>query len=73
MKVTARRIGTCVLLLLGLTLAPPLSAQSAGPSLKQQLLGHWQLVSVAVGERTPMAPRRKARCFSTPTGIYPSS
>jgi len=63
MKVTARRIGTCVLLLLGLTFAPPLSAQSAGSSLKQQLIGHWQLVSVTVGERTPYGAAPQGSMF----------
>jgi hypothetical protein len=68
MKVTVRRIGTCVLLLLGLTLAPPLSAQSAGSSLKQQLIGHWQLVSVTVGERTPYGAAPQGSMFLDANG-----
>ena len=59
MKITAPRTGACVLLLLCLALMSPPSAQSAATSLKQQLVGHWQLVSVALGDRTPYgaAPR----------------
>lgn len=71
MKVTARRIATCVLLLLGLMLASPLSAQSPtspGPSIKQQLIGHWQLVSVTVGGRTPYGAAPQGSMFLDANG-----
>jgi hypothetical protein len=63
MKITARRIGACVLLLLGLALMSPASAQSAAKPLKQQVVGHWQLVSVTVGERTPYGAAPQGSMF----------
>lgn len=63
MKMTARGIGTCAPLLLGLALMSPLPAQSAAKPLKERLVGHWQLVSVTVGERTPYGAAPKGSMF----------
>lgn len=63
MKTIARRIGTCAPLLLGLALMSPLAAQSAAKPLKQQLVGHWQLVSVTVGEQTPYGAAPQGSMF----------
>lgn len=68
MKITARGIGVCVLLLLGLALIVPGSAQSAAKSLKQQMVGHWQLVSVTVGERTPYGAAPQGSMFLDANG-----
>lgn len=63
MKTSARRIGTYVPLLLGLALMSPLPAQSAAKPLKEQLVGHWQLVSVTIGERTPYGAAPQGSMF----------
>jgi hypothetical protein len=68
MKITARGIGACVPLLLGLALMSPASAQSAAKPLKQQIVGHWQLVSVTVGERTPYGAAPQGSMFLDPGG-----
>ena len=61
MKITARGIGAYMPLLLGLALVSPASAQSAAKSLKQQIVGHWQLVSVTVNSWNAL--RRSAARF----------
>jgi len=68
MKITARRVGVCVLLLLGLALMSPVLAQSAAKSLKDQIVGHWQLVSVTVGERTPYGTSPQGSMFLDASG-----
>jgi hypothetical protein len=63
MKITARGIGACMPLLLGLALVSPASAQSAAKSLKQQIVGHWQLVSVTVNSGTPYGAAPQGSMF----------
>ena len=63
MKISARGLVSGAPLLLGLALMSSALAQSAAPSLKQQLIGHWQLVSVAVGERTPYGAAPQGSMF----------
>ena len=63
MKITARRIGACAPLLLGLALISPLPAQSAAKPLKEQLVGHWHLVSVTIGEQTPYGAAPQGSMF----------
>ena len=63
MKITARGIGVCMSLLLGLALMLPVSAQSAAKPLKEQIVGHWQLVSVTIGERTPYGAAPQGSMF----------
>ncbi len=68
MKIAARRIGACVSLLLGLALMSPASAQSAAKSLKDQLVGHWQLVSVTVNGGTPYGAAPQGSMFLDAAG-----
>lgn len=63
MKITARRIGACAPLLLGLAFMSPLAAVSAVKPLKEQLVGHWQLISVTLGKRTPYGPAPQGSMF----------
>jgi len=63
MKITARGIGACLLLLLGLALMSPASAQSAAKSLKDEVIGHWQLVSVTVNGGTPYGAAPQGSMF----------
>ena len=56
MKITARGIMACVSLLVILaqaSIATPSLAQTPRRSLKDELVGHWQLVSVAVNGTAP--------------------
>jgi hypothetical protein len=68
MKITARGIGACVLLLLGLALMSPASAQSAAKPLKDQIVGHWQLVSVTVNDGTPYGTAPQGSMFLDAAG-----
>ena len=63
MKIDARGIGACVLLLLGLGFGPPVLAQSAAKSLKDQIVGHWQLVSVTIDGGTPYGTAPQGSMF----------
>lgn len=63
MKISARGLLTGVPLLLGLVLMSSALAQSAATSLKQRLVGHWQLVSVALGDRTPYGAAPQGSMF----------
>lgn len=63
MKITARGICACVPLLFGLALVSPASAQSAAKSLKDQIVGHWQLVSVTVNGGTPYGAAPQGSMF----------
>lgn len=63
MKISARGLLTGAPLLLGLVLMSSALAQSAATSLKQQLVGHWQLVSVALGDRTPYGAAPQGSMF----------
>lgn len=60
MKISARGLLTGAPLLVGLVL---MSSASAATSLKQQLVGHWQLVSVALGDRTPYGAAPQGSMF----------
>jgi hypothetical protein len=61
MKMTARSARICLPLLMILGLAGPAAAQTN--SLKQQLLGHWQLVSVTVNGTTPYGANPQGSMF----------
>ncbi len=63
MKISARGLVSGALLLVGLVLMSSALAQSAATSLKQQLVGHWQLVSVALGDRTPYGAAPQGSMF----------
>jgi hypothetical protein len=73
MKVTVRGAAAGVLLLTTLALAPITTtsvAQTPAKSLKDQLVGHWQLVSVTIGNRTPYGPDPQGSLFFDATGHY---
>ncbi|MFZ2066724.1 MAG: hypothetical protein WAV27_12150 [Xanthobacteraceae bacterium] len=63
MKISARRLVFGAPLLVGLVLMSSALAQSAATSLKQQLVGHWQLVSVALGDGTPYGAAPQGSMF----------
>ena len=63
MKITARAIRAGVPLLFGLALLSPASAQPAAKSLKDQIIGHWQLVSVTVNGGTPYGAAPQGSMF----------
>jgi hypothetical protein len=63
MKISARGLVSGAPLLLGLVLMSSALAQSAATSLKQQLVGHWQLVSVALGDGTPYGAAPQGSMF----------
>ena len=68
MKITARSIGACAPLLLGLAFMSPALAQSAAKSLKDQMVGHWQLVSVTVNGGTPYGATPQGSMFLDAAG-----
>jgi hypothetical protein len=73
MKIIVRGAAAGVLLLVALALAPITTAsvaQTPAKSLKDQLVGHWQLVSVTIGNRTPYGPDPQGSLFFDATGHY---
>ncbi len=69
MKITARGVRLCLPLLMSLGLAGlavPAAAQTK--SLKQQLLGHWQLVSVSVNGTMPFGENPQGSMFLDASG-----
>ena len=63
MKISARGLVSGAPLLVGLVLMSSALAQSAATSLKQQLVGHCQLVSVALGDGTPYGAAPQGSMF----------
>jgi hypothetical protein len=73
MKIAVRGIVACVssLIILALaSIATSSSAQTPAKSLKDQLVGHWQLVSVAINDRTPYAADPQGSMFLDASGHY---
>src|SRR5579871_3291458 len=73
MKITARGIAALNLLLgmLLLAFAGAALAQAPSKSLKQQLVGHWQLVSISANTRTePYGADPKGSLFADAAGHY---
>ena len=73
MSVKARGIAACVssiiILAMALVAAPSL-AQTPAKSIKNQLLGHWQLVSVTINGNTPYGAAPQGSMFFDVTGHY---
>ena len=73
MKIKARSIAACVASLIILALASidaTLFAQTPTKSLKDQLVGHWQLVSVSVNNTTPYGANPQGSMFFDAGGHY---
>lgn len=73
MKIAARGVTACLSSLMILTLASiatPSFAQTPAKSLKDQLVGHWQLVSVTINDRTPYGANPQGSMFLDAGGHY---
>jgi hypothetical protein len=70
MNILARRIPACVLSLLIASLVSASSAQSPAKSLKDQLIGHWQLVAVTINGQAPYGANAKGSMFLDAGGHY---
>jgi hypothetical protein len=72
MKITVRCIMACVsLTMLALTLIATSSfAQTPEKSIKDQMVGHWQLVSITIQERTPYGPNPLGSMFIDAAGHF---
>jgi hypothetical protein len=72
-KIISRAAVACLALLTILALASIASgalAQTPGKSLKDQLVGHWRLVSVSVNGATPYGDSPEGTMFLDATGHY---
>jgi Lipocalin-like domain len=65
-----RRTLGCVSLLLVASFASPSYAQSPVKSLKDQLIGHWQLVAVSVNGQSPYGANATGSMFLDAAGHY---
>lgn len=73
MKIISRAAVVCLALLTILALASIASgalAQTPGKSLKDQLVGHWRLVSVSVNGATPYGDNPDGTMFLDAAGHY---
>jgi len=73
MKITMRRMLVSLSLLAGLAVilsAPSSFAQTPAQSLKQGLIGHWQLVSVSANERAPYGADPRGSMFLDAGGHF---
>jgi hypothetical protein len=70
MNILARRISVCASSLLIASLASTSFAQSPAKSLKDQLIGHWQLVSVTINDQSPYGANAKGSMFLDAGGHY---
>lgn len=72
MKIAARglAVGASVMLLALVSIAAPVRAQAPAKSLKDQLIGHWQLVSVTIDTRTPYGASPTGTMFLDAAGHF---
>ena len=70
MNTLARRISGCVSSLLIASFASTAFAQSPMKSLKDQLIGHWQLVAVTINGQSPYGANAKGSMFLDAGGHY---
>ena len=73
MNIKARGTVACVASLIFLALASIATAalaQTPGKSLKDQLVGHWQLVSVTIKDATPYGANPQGSMFLDADGHY---
>jgi hypothetical protein len=70
MNTPVRRFLVCASSLLFASLASTAFAQSPAKSLKDQLIGHWQLVSVTINDQSPYGTDAKGSMFLDAGGHY---
>jgi hypothetical protein len=70
MNIPARRIPACLSSLLIASLVSTSFAQSPAKSLRDQLVGHWQLVSVTINGQAPYGANAKGSMFLDAGGHY---
>jgi hypothetical protein len=70
MNILARYISACVSSLFIASLASTSFAQSPAKSLRDQLIGHWQLVSVSINGQSPYGANAKGSMFLDAGGHY---
>jgi hypothetical protein len=70
MNTLARRIPECVSSLLIASLASTAFAQSPTKPLKDQLIGHWQLVAATINGQSPYGANAKGSMFLDAGGHY---
>jgi hypothetical protein len=73
MKATLRAVMICAAFVMSLalmSLPAPSSAQTAATSLKDQLVGHWQLVAVTVNGATPYGADPQGTMFLDAGGHF---
>jgi Lipocalin-like domain len=70
MDILARRMLGCALGLSIASFASTALAQSPAKSLKDQLIGHWQLVAVSVNGQSPYGANAKGSMFLDAAGHY---
>jgi hypothetical protein len=73
MKIVARSMLANLLLLVSLAMIAPTTAclaQTLGKSLKEALIGHWQLISVTANDRTPYGTDPHGSMFIDAAGHF---
>ena len=70
MNVTARSVAVCATAFLVLVSIAAAPARAQTKSLKDQMTGHWRLVSVSVNETTPYGAKPQGSMFFDTAGHY---
>jgi hypothetical protein len=73
MSVRARDIAagmSSIIILVMASVAAPSFAQTPAKSIRSQLIGHWQLVSVTINDNTPYGAAPQGSMFFDATGHY---
>ncbi len=70
MNILARRIAACASSIFIASIASAALAQSPVKSLRDQLIGHWQLVSVTINGQAPYGANAKGSMFLDAGGHY---
>lgn len=68
-RTVAQRLSSLGVLALALTTAPSL-AQTPGKSIKEQLVGHWELVSISINGTMPYGDNPQGSMFIDAAGDY---
>lgn len=70
MKIAAHGVAVLAAFILLALTAAPVVAQAPAKSLRNELIGHWQLVSVTAGNRTPYGANPTGTMFLDATGHF---